>query len=563
MPIVPITDLGAVGVNTKNPPHELAPNVLTYVLNARATTGGLESINNYSDAMSYVPASGAISLAQYTKKDGTRYWISATPTKVYAHNGTSNVAIRDTSITTVTAAQAWDLINFNGVFIANPGTGTPYYWTGVSHTTDAMAALTAWTAGWKVRVLKPFKNFLVAMNFTDTGAGAQLPNQVSWSHSADPGTVPSSWDAGDDTLDAGFFPLADTGGSIMDGEVLGDDFLIYKNDSVHRMSFVGGAFIFKFTKVTDDFGALGKNCIASIPGGHLVLTSDSDIVIHRGDGQWVSILQETNRPIVENRLTPLNSPYAFVQRHPRYNEIWVCLPSESVQGTTYPCDLALVYNYVTGSVVFRELPLVYAGTLGFTIGTTGVAAETWGGDSAAWNTDATQWDEVAANNKDGRDLVMLGYGASVFYRMDTYSSTVKQLDFYAERTSLAIDGKKENGQYRVDTSMRKIVTDMWPVMEVFGVPSMCKIRLGGAESLNKSVVWQEEVTFKAETPVNITAPPVDDSNDSVFADNLRLSCLINTPLIAWTIRVGFTLGTYAKIRLQGYSLDLKLAGRTL
>lgn len=563
MTIVNISDLGVIGVNTKNPPHELPPNALTYVVNARATTGGLESINNYSDTMDYVPASGAISLTQYTKRDGTRYWISATPTKVYGHDGATSVAIRNTSITTVTAAQAWDLINFNGVLVANPGTGTPYYWTGNSFTADAMTALTGWTAGWKVKVLKPFKNFLVAMNFTDSGAGAALPNRVSWSHSADPGDVPSSWDAGDDTLDAGFFPLADTGGEIMDGETLGDDFIIYKNDSVHRMSFTGGSFIFKFTKITDDFGALGKNCIASFPGGHLVLTSDSDVVIHNGTGQWVSILQDTNRPIVENRLTPINSAYAFVQRHPRFNEIWVCLPSESVQGSSYPCDLALVYNYVTGSVVFRELPLVYAGCLGLTIGTSGKPSETWSGDSGLWSADPTIWDETAANNKDGRDLVMLGYGATVFYRMDTYSPTVKQLDFYAERVALAIDGKKENGQYRVDTSMRKLVTDMWPVMEITGTPSMCRIRLGGAEGINNSVVWQSENTFKAETYNNITTPTVDDDNNSVFADNLRLSCLINTPLIAWAIRVGFTLGTYAKVRLQGYSLDLKLAGRTL
>lgn len=564
MPIAAIDDLGALGVNTKLPAHELPPNTLTYALNCRATIGGIESVNNYSDDMSFAPFSGAFSLAQYTKRDGTRYWISATATKVYAHNGTTNVAIRDTSISTVTAAQGWDLINFNGVLVANPSTGTPYYWTGNSHTTDAMGALTAWPAGMKARLLRPFKNFLVAMNFIDyNGTTSPRPNLVQWSHSADPDTVPDSWDPTDDTKDAGFFPLADTGGAIMEAEQLNGDLIIYKDDCVWRMAFTGSQQIFRFTPITQDFGALGKNCVASFPGGHLVLTSDSDVVIHDGSGKWVSILQDSNRTLVENRLTPVNSPYAFVQRHPRFNEIWICLPQETAVSSTYPCDFALVYNYLTGSIVFRELPQVYAGCLGVTISASGISGDIWDGDTETWSDDYTLGDENTVDSKDGRDLVMMGYSALDFYKMDVFSPTVKQLDMHLERTDLAIDGKKINGAFRVDTTMRKLVTDLWPVVEIDGEPSLCKIRVGGREGLKNPVIWEAEATFRNESYVNITEPTVDDSNNSTFADGLRVSCLVNTPLIAWAFRTGFTLGTYGKVRIQGYSMDLKPCGRTI
>ena len=301
-----------------------------------------------------------------------------------------------------------------------------------------------------------------------------------------------------------------------------------------------------------------------------MLTSESDIVIHDGSGRWESILQDSNRKLVENRLTPENSKFAFVVSHPRYTEIWIHLPKEigitiGVDPTLlYPCDLALVYNYKTGSIVFRDTPDVFAATAGDMRMIGENTPQVWNGDAQAWEEDPTTWDEGSLSAKDGRSLVAVSsIYESFFLKMDEYSINIPQLEMYLERTGLAIDGKKTSGAFQVDTTMRKLVTDMWPVMEVIGQPYTIQLRLGGQEGISSPVRWEPEQIFKNEL-LEYTGPiPMDIENNPPFADGLRMSCLINTPMIAWTMRVGFKFGIYGRVRMQGFAIDLKAAGRTI
>ena len=56
------------------------------------------------------------------------------------------------------------------------------------------------------------------------------PSRVFWSQPAEPDALPSTFDATDDTADAGWVDLADTAGDVVDCLPLGDVNIIYKED---------------------------------------------------------------------------------------------------------------------------------------------------------------------------------------------------------------------------------------------------------------------------------------------------------------------------------------------
>ena len=62
-------------------------------------------------------------------------------------------------------------------------------------------------------------------------------NMVKWSHQADPGTVPASWDETDPALDAGEKTLSDSPGDNITGMQLGEDFIVYKYETCHVMRY--------------------------------------------------------------------------------------------------------------------------------------------------------------------------------------------------------------------------------------------------------------------------------------------------------------------------------------
>ena len=55
---------------------------------------------------------------------------------------------------------------------------------------------------------------------------------------------------------------------IVDGAVLGSNFIIYSSDSIFLMEFVGGQFIMNFRKLFTDAGLINQNCVVEVEGKH-------------------------------------------------------------------------------------------------------------------------------------------------------------------------------------------------------------------------------------------------------------------------------------------------------
>src|SRR5690606_37246891 len=275
-----------------------------------------------------------------------RYWLYAGLNKVHAVTITEGVSIH-TNITRQTGGEdvdyaatpnSWTSTLLGGIPILNPGNKVdpPQRWN--LDIEAKLQPLENWPANTYARSLRGCKQFLVALGITKDGV--DYPFMVKWSHPADPGGVPISWEVNDPTVDAGVIDLAEGHDPIVDGLQLRDSFIIYKQASIWRMDFTGGPYVFQFRKVLGVSGALNRNCIVEVDGWHFVLTG-SDVIMHDGQAA-TSILDKVSRRHLFQSIDVNNVGKCFVFKNPFMNEVFVCYPTIGSEW----CNQAMVWNYV-------------------------------------------------------------------------------------------------------------------------------------------------------------------------------------------------------------------------
>lgn len=314
----------------------------------------------------------------------TDYWIYPSLTKIYrVHTSGATTTHEDITRTTggdysATADGGWNGGVLGGVAIVNNGIDTPQMFGTAS--TD-FEALSNWISGATTKVLRPFKRFLVAMDTTESST--RYPFRVRWSHPAEGGTVPVTWDETDATKDAGYVDLSQTNGFVIDCLPLGDTNVIYKEDSVWSMTYEGGQSIFGFKQIFSDAGILGRDCVQSFDSQHFVVSED-DVYIHNGQTKQ-SVVDTVIRDELFNTIHPDYKARTFVTADREKNEMWICIPSTSSTGL---CDTAFVWNWRNNSWSRRDLPNVSFISWGIvdTVSTTD-----WS-ETGTWDTDTESWD---------------------------------------------------------------------------------------------------------------------------------------------------------------------------
>ncbi|WP_208281729.1 hypothetical protein, partial [Massilia oculi] len=139
---------------------------------------------------------------------GSRYWLYATAGKQFAASNASGASVH-TNISHATArtgkVNGWSGCVFGGIPVLNAGDGKPpMYWD--TDLTHKFVDLPAWPAATSCKVLRQYKNMLIALGITR--GGARLDYMVKWSSLAVAGSLPTTWNEGDFTQDAGEFDLA-------------------------------------------------------------------------------------------------------------------------------------------------------------------------------------------------------------------------------------------------------------------------------------------------------------------------------------------------------------------
>lgn len=511
---VKVPNAGSVGVNKDLSWHELPINAWTDCDNIRFLDGYAYQFYGHGevyDSPSYAP--------QYVMPinvSGDRYWIYTTAAKTYCVTITAGASVH-TDITHATprtgVVNQWTGTSLSGIPILNVGdtSKVPMSWD--LNTANKFVDLANWPASTYCKSLRAYKNFLVALNITKSTTN--YPYMIKWSHPADPGSVPGSWDHTNATKDAGEFDLAEGHDAIVDGLQLRESFMIYKESSIWRMDYTGGVYVFNFTKVLGNTGAMNRNCIVEADGMHVVLTG-SDIIAHDGQGAYSVLDKQTRRWLFQN-IDVDNSGKCFVFKNPFYNEVFICFP----QVGSSVCDTAVIWNYKDKTISIRDLPNVNHANYGPV--ENGLIGN-WNQDSASWSSDLTMWD--------GPDIVpslsrvLMGSSDTKLYMLDSSASFAGTLpSAYIERRGLSFNKPDQI----------KLVKSVRP-------------RIQGNTG--------ETVIVKIGSQDDPYAEPTYTSMTHTIGSTVSDNCLVAGRYIS----VRFETGTAYQWRLDSYDLDVETVG---
>ena len=374
------------------------------------------------------------------------HFVYAGPNRVYARNmeGEEGDITRTSGPYNGDRAHRWHLADFNGVAIFNNGIDPPQAWLDQSVLVP-LVDLPHWPSDLTVRTLRPFKYHLVGLSVTRTGG--RFPRMVKWSHTADPGSVPSSWDHTDPSVDAGEVVLAPGSDELIDCLPLGDTNIIYGEGSTWAMRYVGGMSVFAFAQVSNTAGIIAQGAVADIGTAHFVVT-DSDIVLVTSGG-----VQSIATPRVRNWFfRMLSSEHRDLVRVVPFRaarEVWVLFPTS---GSVL--NMALVWNWAYNTWSIRSLPNVVAGDM-VTIARS--QTDLWDGDQQ------TKWDDETEEGWNIEPITLREFAGTIV--LACTDRAVRRPSVQGERYSML-----ERKWISIEPPPRvKMLLSIWPRMEAESV----------------------------------------------------------------------------------------------
>lgn len=504
---IPFNVAGQIGVIFGLPPAELPPSAWSAGKNVRMINGSVHKFMGHTAV--WDPPSVAPYWLLPVPIGTSYYWLYAGLAKVYTTDMSTHTNItRQTASVDVdynaTAAHGWNGGVLGGIPVINNGVDDPQQWLPAGPATK-LAALSNWPPNTKAAVVRPFKNFLVALDVTKTST--RFPYLVKWSHPAVPGAVPTSWDETDPTVDAGEIDLAETSDILIDCRPLRDVNVIYKENTTWGMQFIGAPNVFRFFKMFDEFGTLSRHCSRGFFGKHIV-ASRGDIVIHNGQ-QADSIFKSTwAKKMAQAVFASLDSTN-YVKAHmaflPNSYELWFIYPET---GSTN-CNKALIWNWKENTFSVRDMPNVTYTENGIV---DSAVVQTWDSDSDTWDSDGTAWDDRPYNPTKDKLLMASPSSTKLFSIDDTEQFNGSDMLSYIERTDIPM-ARDRDGSVITGSTQWWLVKEIWPRMRATGPVS---IYVGGRNSVNDSVSWGSPIIYDPNT-------------------DRYVQCYINSPLPALRI----------------------------
>lgn len=355
MPNLPIRGLGSVGVVTDVDPYNLPLGGFTRAKNVRFTEGKVTAgpvYRSVSDAVTWNPKF-SYGLTALTGYDTVLVVDDEFTVREFSNGSFSTVHTGTTQsdTTEITATNLADVEYINRSDSA-PIARAP--------SASSFTSLSNWPTGMTTKSLRSYGDFLLALGTEESGVS--YPNRVRFSDPVLANQVPTTWDETDLTNSAGFNDLVQMKTPIVDGATLGSNFLVYSQDQVWMMEFVGGTFIFNFRKVFDDAGVINKNCIVEIEGKHYVFDRD-DIYVTDGNSRQ-SICDGRVRDYIFGGIDYNKSDKCFVMHNTELEEIYFCYHTGDdmvLYADGDECNRAAVYNYKDDVWTFQDLPNVVSG----------------------------------------------------------------------------------------------------------------------------------------------------------------------------------------------------------
>ena len=538
MATLPIRNLGSTGVLTDPNPYNLPVTGFTSANNVRFDEGKVRRapvFRTVKDSLGFDPRA-AFGIVPTTGFDTVLMVSDDYVIKEYA-NG--NVNDRSGSITGSSDPRPFTVCSLADVVYINRPDRVPVY--RLPSGTN-FADLTNWDSSWRTKALRPFGDFLLGLNMTESSTN--YANRVRFSNLVTANAIPDSWDASDTTKSAGFNDLVAMQTSIVDGLELGTNFVIYSSTEAVMMEFVGGQLIFNFRKLFSDEGIINQNCVVEVDGKHYCF-GVSDVYVHDGNTKQ-SICDERVRQFIFKGLNVKNADRCFVQYNKELSEIYFCYQSgDSLVSfaDTARCNRAAIFNVKNNTWSFMDLPNVSAGTSANvnTVSTYSASTSTYdtiGGSYYDQEDSRNRHTLMVGNSDSGNSLssakiygLDLADDGSIAFNVDTEATKPP----FVERTGLDLD------EINQPIDGYKVITRMLPQIFTKNTSNTnITIEFGASDIPNNTPAYSTTATF------NIASDYKVDSR----ASGRYLS-------------YKFSLGAsdYKDFELSGFDLDVTTTGR--
>lgn len=512
--ITPVnTQAGKFGIIKDVPPYALPPEAWSDGQNVRVKEGSIQKFLGHKSVF------GTPTVAPYwmipVQTSSTYFWLYCSLTKAYVTDGVIHTDLTRLSggDYIANADGGWNGIVMGGIPIINNGLDDPQMWNPVQ-TTQKLLPLSNWPANTKAKVIRSYKTHALALNVTKTAT--PFPRLVKWSHPAAFNTVPSSWDETDDTLDAGEYELADTRGDLIDGLQLRDSFILYKDDAIWGMQYIGAPHIFRFYRISATIGALSRRCIQEFENHHFVFGIDDCFIT---DGQTIrSVLNDRHRRAIFNSIDQTNYQRCFTVSNIIQNEIWACYPSI---GSSF-ADKAMVWNWKDDTIALRDIP--QCAHIAYGIVNDNAEDKTWDAQAITWDNYPGVWNQKQYNPTVHR-LLFAGTNDTKFYIGDeTNQEDTVNMTSRIERTGINI-GTMDKVTY---------CRGVYPYMQATGPVDMY---VGSQMSPEEAVAWKGPFSFDPRT-------------------QRKIDCRVSGRLLAYRVESN----TNVDWKLNRFDMDVQGAG---
>ena len=572
MAFVSIGNLAGGGMVPDHPSYDLPPNVFNEGENIDFTVNGIAPMVDEVEVFAGMLAN-PFQLVKVKLGAEVEGWVYMDETDIYIIHGDVHIKItRDAGAGGEYSAIelfGWHEAILHGIPVFSNGRDVPQQMD-PNNPTNLVTNLANWPSDLRAELIRPYKNFLVAINLQSGGGGAYDQQSLLWSAPADPGTVPPSWDYTDPATRAGLFTFSETDDRLVDGLVLGDEFIVYKERSIYAMRFIGGTFVMSIKRRKGDIGLLSKSCVVAFPQGHCFVGGD-DIYVYNG-AKTVSIGHGRIKRELFNTITLGQKNKIFVEHDTANKKIWVFYPT----GGNVWCNRAAIWNYVNNTWTFRTLPNVSGGSFGevnqIRTLTWDDFTATWEEDESAWLADSTVWamvdawdDQTSSDIWDPSDFLPVVENLVMATRLVTAATYdpetnmseadgivwqggdaypplwlvpldgVRKQGLLTKR-SIAIVGTDHRGELEVNRTVRKILTEFYPEVE-FGI---VEVRVGTHDAPKGDIDWEEFQLFDAG---------LDE----------KLDVFVSGKYLAFELRGGSD--TETNWVLSGYGMEINSGGR--
>lgn len=344
-----VLGVGTAGMVFDTKPQLLPINVWSGGRNIRFDRNKAYPVGGVTEFKSGITNNFSVGLATATL---ARYTIYSADGKIYVNDGTTETDITEAAtVYNEDADTPFEYFMYNGFLMAHNSANITQTWD-PSVISNELQDLVNWDPLHIAKVMRSFGPFLIALDINKDGN--LFPHMIKWSHPAEPGSLPNSWDHTDPTRETGEFSFSDTDrGVLVNGLEMGDRFYVYKRGAVWAMSYVGGQDVFGRNRISGEIGLEYKKSLVNIPykeGGVQFFAGQDSFYLMDGIRTVPMFMEVFQREFQQLVDTEFQQRSFSVLNHVK-NEMWFCFPE---RGSEF-CTLAFCWNYHNNTYSMREL----------------------------------------------------------------------------------------------------------------------------------------------------------------------------------------------------------------